>query len=67
MRRAWANRRVSEKATTLSNIQALLVDNPPVSALINKPKLASDMATPRENRSPNSIQAVKTTIPTQPD
>ena len=34
MRRAWANRRVSEKVTRLSNIQALIREHPPISPLI---------------------------------
>lgn len=33
-RRAWANRKVSDHVTKLSNIQPLLRDNPPISPLI---------------------------------
>ena len=36
MRRAWANRRVTEKATTLTDINSFVKQEPPVSALIKQ-------------------------------
>ena len=36
MRRAWANRRVTQKTGKFSNLQALMLHDPPTSPLVKK-------------------------------
>ena len=61
MRRAWANRRVSEHVTKLSNIQALIRDHPPVSPLIKpcgSPHQLAEQQSPDEQPSQATSSAI---------